>query len=277
MKRMINIARMNEIIIDSFSTQTTQIRRIFTDKKKSVVICINLRHLCAYCLNQDSQDYRIYRMRKIEKKSPKDFNMYNPLQAKHSWGIRITPTLSELRSSSICYHGNHSNHINHSSDKRDEGTKGLSSCHCCRDAKHRVFFKDKRKETTPVRHCGLDPQSPFIRRIRREASRLYNLGDSDLHQNDGYRYTKEMSRRGLNMYNPLQAKRSWGYKITTTLSELRSSSIYNRNNHSNHINHSSDRFSAQMTQILQIFADKKKICGHLFESASSACLLPYNK
>jgi hypothetical protein len=40
---------------------------------------------------------------------------------------------------------------------------------------------------------------------------------------------------GLNMYNPLQAKRSWGYKITTTLSELRSSSI------SYHINHSSDK------------------------------------
>jgi hypothetical protein len=34
-----------------------------------------------------------------------------------------------------------------------------------------------------------------------------------------------MSRRGLNMYNPLQAERSWGYRITLTLSELRSSSI----------------------------------------------------
>ncbi|MDR1182256.1 MAG: hypothetical protein LBL13_09815 [Bacteroidales bacterium] len=35
----------------------------------------------------------------------------------------------------------------------------------------------------------------------------------------------KMSRMGLNMYNPLQAKRSWGYKMTLTLSELRSSSI----------------------------------------------------
>jgi hypothetical protein len=48
----------------------------------------------------------------------------------------------------------------------------------------------------------------------------------------------EMSRRGLNMYNPLQAERSWGYKMTSTLSELRSSSIYY---HNNHLNHSSDK------------------------------------
>jgi hypothetical protein len=34
-----------------------------------------------------------------------------------------------------------------------------------------------------------------------------------------------MSRRGLNMYNPLQAERSWGYRTTNTFSELRSSSI----------------------------------------------------
>jgi hypothetical protein len=133
----------------------------------------------------------------------------------------------------------------------------LSSWHCCRDAMLRVFFRDKRKATTPVRHCGLDPQ-------RREASRLYISGDSDFRQNDGngygdsdlrqndgngyrdsdlrqndgngygdsdlrrndrYRYTGAMSRRGLNMYNPLQAKRSWGYRTTTTFSELRSSSI----------------------------------------------------
>jgi hypothetical protein len=86
-----------------------------------------------------------------------------------------------------------------------------------------------------------------------------------------------MSRMGLNMYNPLQAECSWGYKMTSTLSELRSSSICYHINHLNHINHSSDRFSAQMTQIKQIFADKKKICGHLFKSASSVCLLPYNK
>jgi hypothetical protein len=79
-------------------------------RKKSVVICINLRHLSAYCLKQDLQDYRMSRIKRREKKSPKDFNMYNPLQAKHSWGYKMTPTLSELRSSSICYHDNHSNH-----------------------------------------------------------------------------------------------------------------------------------------------------------------------
>jgi hypothetical protein len=49
-----------------------------------------------------------------------------------------------------------------------------------------------------------------------------------------------MSRKGLNMYNPLQAKRSWGYKMTLTLSEVRSSSICNYNNHLNHTNNSSD-------------------------------------
>jgi hypothetical protein len=50
--------------------------------------------------------------------------MYNPLQAKRSWGYKMTPTISELRSSSICYH---INHLNHSSDKKGrmgEGTKG---------------------------------------------------------------------------------------------------------------------------------------------------------
>jgi hypothetical protein len=41
----------------------TQIRQINTDKKKSAVICINLRHLRAYCLNQDSQDYRMSRIK----------------------------------------------------------------------------------------------------------------------------------------------------------------------------------------------------------------------
>jgi hypothetical protein len=47
----------------------------------------------------------------------------------------------------------------------------------------------------------------------------------------------EMSRMGLNMYNPLQAERSWGYKMMSTLSELRSSSICYHINHLNHINH----------------------------------------
>jgi hypothetical protein len=40
-------------------------------------------------------------------------NMYNPLQAERSWGYRKTPTLSELRSSSIC-----------KSEYKDKGTKG---------------------------------------------------------------------------------------------------------------------------------------------------------
>jgi hypothetical protein len=31
-------------------------------RKKSAVIFLNLRHLRAYCLNQDSQDYRMSRM-----------------------------------------------------------------------------------------------------------------------------------------------------------------------------------------------------------------------
>jgi hypothetical protein len=44
--------------------------------------------------------------------------MYNPLQAKRSWGYKMTPTLSELRSSSICYHINHLNQMNHSSDNK---------------------------------------------------------------------------------------------------------------------------------------------------------------
>jgi hypothetical protein len=45
---------------------------------------------------------------------------------------------------------------------------------------------------SPVRHCGLDPQSPFFRGIgfvkfiRREASRLYSSGDSNFRQNDEY-------------------------------------------------------------------------------------------
>jgi hypothetical protein len=130
--------------------------------------------------------------------------------------------------------------------------RGINKATSCKQqATSRQATRKKEKETSMVRHCRFDPQ-------RRDASRLYILGDSDFRQNDGYCYTEEMSRRGLNMYNPLQAERSWGYKITTTLSELRSSSICYHNNHSNHINHSSDRFSMQMTQILQIFTDKKK-------------------
>jgi hypothetical protein len=171
----------------------------------------------------------------------------------------------------------------------------LSSWHCCRDAMLRVFG-DKRKATNPVRHCGLDPQSPFIRFIgfarfiRREASRLYNLGDSDfrqndghgygdsdLRQNDGYRYMKAMSRMGLNMYNPLQAERSWGYKMTSTLSELRSSSICYHDNHSNHINHSLDKrrrkdkgAKGRKVQATSIFS--RLACLLLV----ACCLLPYN-
>jgi hypothetical protein len=49
--------------------------------------------------------------------------MDNPLQAKRSSGYKMTPTLSELRSSSICDHKNHLNHINHSSDKRKKSAK----------------------------------------------------------------------------------------------------------------------------------------------------------
>jgi hypothetical protein len=57
-----------------------------------------------------------------------------------------------------------------------------------------------------------------------------------------------MSRRGLNMYNPLQAERSWGYRKTNTFSELRSSSIYRRSDNADFIGFSQIR---------------KKICGHL--------------
>jgi hypothetical protein len=166
-------------------TDDADLKRFSQIRKKSACIFSNLRHLSAFCLNQDSQDYRMSRMRKIEIEN------------------------TETGCATAIY--------------------TLSSWHCCRDAMLRVSFGDKGKETNLVRQCGSCLQSPFIRHdasfIRREASRLYNLGDSDLRQNDGYRYTKAMSRMGLNMYNPLQAERSWGYKITTTLSELRSSSI----------------------------------------------------
>jgi hypothetical protein len=97
-------------------------KRFSQIRKKSAVICINLRHLSAYCINQHLEMSRM------------GLNMYNPLQAERSWGYKITTTLSELRSSSIYYH---SNHINHSSDKKgrkDERYKqraflrGLSAC-----------------------------------------------------------------------------------------------------------------------------------------------------
>jgi hypothetical protein len=81
-------------------------------RKKSAVIFLNLRHLSAYCISRHLEMSR------------KGLNMYNPLQAKRSWGYKRTTTLSELRSSSICYHGNH---LNHSSEKRGrmgESTNG---------------------------------------------------------------------------------------------------------------------------------------------------------
>jgi hypothetical protein len=82
-----------------------------------------------YCLNQDSQDLRMNRMRKIE--------------------IKNTTTGSVA------------------------AIYTLSLWHYCRDAMLRVFFGDKRKRTNPVRYCRFDPQ-------RREASRLYISGDSDI-------------------------------------------------------------------------------------------------
>jgi hypothetical protein len=130
--------------------------------------------------------------------------------------------------------------------------RGINKATSCKQqVTSRQATRNKEKETNMVRHCGLDPQSPSV---RREASRLYISGDSDLRQNDGYCCTATMSRRGLNMYNPLQAKRSWGYRITPTLSELRSSSIYRRSDNADFIGSSQIR---------------KKICGHLFKSASS--------
>jgi hypothetical protein len=146
----------------------------------------------------------------------------------------------------------------------------LSSWHCCRDAMLRVFFGDKGKETNPVRHCGLDQQ-------RREASRLYISEDSDLRQNDGYHYMEAMSRRGLNMYNPLQAKRSWGYKMTSTLSELRSSSIYYHSNHLNQINHSSDKKGRMGESTKGRKVQARSISSWLACLLLAACcLLPYN-
>jgi hypothetical protein len=141
------------------------------------------------------------------------------------------------------------------------------------DSDRKGFQDYTLQKTNTLRRCGLDPQSSPI---RREASRLYISGDSDLRQNDGYgysygdsdfrqndayRYTKEMSRKGLNMYNPLQAERSWGYRITTTLSELRSSSICY---HSNHINHSSDnKGKGNKTQTYDAFiAETRGIASH---------------
>jgi hypothetical protein len=101
------------------------LKRFSQIRKKSAVICVNLRHLSACCLNQDSQD-EMKQINQYFQMSRRGLNMYNPLQAKHSWGYKMTTTLSELRSSSICYHTNHLNQINHSSDKKerkDESSK----------------------------------------------------------------------------------------------------------------------------------------------------------
>jgi hypothetical protein len=64
--------------------------------------------------------------------------------------------------------------------RRDVETRCFASL-CCK-----TETNDKVQGTSSVRHCGLDLQSPFIRFIRREASRLYILGDSDFRQHDGY-------------------------------------------------------------------------------------------
>jgi hypothetical protein len=109
---------------------------------------------------------------------------------------------------------------------------------------------------------------------RREASRLYrtyakilNYKRKEQNQMNNKDKHLAMSRRGLNMYNPLQAERSWGYRITTTLSELRSSSIYK-------IEDKGEGTKGRKSE--RIFTDKKKICGHLFKSASSERLVNHD-
>jgi hypothetical protein len=71
-----------------------------------------------------------------------------------------------------------------------------------------------------------------------------------------------MSRRGLNMYNPLQAKRSWGYRMTTTLSELRSSSIYKSEDKGERTNGRKDKSA------------KKTIINHYFRTLFLSFLVP---
>jgi hypothetical protein len=101
--------------------------------KQSSVSCFWIAAFLAMTkpVNPDSDRKRLKdlqdKMKRINRHlamSRMGLNMYNPLQAERSWGYKITLTLSELRSSSICYHINHLNQINHSSDKRGEGTKG---------------------------------------------------------------------------------------------------------------------------------------------------------
>jgi hypothetical protein len=286
---------------------TCNMQASYEEKAAGISLCLVACTLFPFCLNQDSQDYRIYRMRKIEVENTKIGGVaaiytlsswHCCRDAKHRIFFRNKrkETTHTLSSWHCCRDAKHrvffgdkgketthtlsswhccrdAKHLVFFGDKGKETTHTLSSWHC-RDAKHRVFFGDKRKETTLVRHCGLDSQSPFIRRIRREASRLYNLGDSDLRQNDGYRYTEAMFRMGLNMYNPLQAKRSWGYKITTTLSELRSSSICY---HINHLNHSSDKKGRMGESTKGQKVQATSISSWLACLLPVACcLLPYN-
>jgi hypothetical protein len=68
-------------------------------RKKSAVICIKMRHLRAFCLNQDLQD-EMKQINQYFQMSRRGLNMYNPLQAERSWGYKMITTLSELRSSS---------------------------------------------------------------------------------------------------------------------------------------------------------------------------------
>jgi hypothetical protein len=133
------------------------------------------------------------------------------------------------------------------------------------DAKHRVSTR----QNDGYKYTG-NPQSSFIRFI----DSLDAKHRVSTRQNDGYRYTEEMSRKGLNMYNPLQAKRSWGYKITTTLLELRSSSICY---HINQINHSSDKRGRKSEGTKGRKVQATSISSWLARLLLAACcLLPYN-
>jgi hypothetical protein len=92
------------------------------------MINIRLRKM-NYCLNQDSQDYR---MRKIEKKSPKDFNRYNPLQVERSsererYTVQGTRYKAQVKTCLLVYSFTcplMNNQINHSLNNKGEGTKG---------------------------------------------------------------------------------------------------------------------------------------------------------
>jgi hypothetical protein len=101
-----------------------------------------------------------------------------------------------------------------------------------KDAMLRVFG-DKGKGTSTVRHCGLDPQSPFVSE------------DSDLCQNDDYKYKDgRVKETNINHY-------------FSPYSSL------------NPVNPDSD--SARMAQIQRIFTDNK-ICAYLFKSMLSMYL-----